>query len=83
MHIILYLGICLEYHPEDIDKNFRRNFNKWVAEWLYTHKKVDFRKDYLTWYHMFEKVAPNEKEALELFYSVSEEFFEEYHKSKE
>ena len=59
----------------EIDEYFEKNFNKWVAEKLKFHCKIE-KADYKGFYKSIYRFTDNdEKKSVELFFKFSEEFF--------
>jgi len=65
---------------QNIDIAFKRDFNQWVEEWIYEKKEIDFRRKVVVWHKIISSCANGDEEAVNLFYQISSEFFEVYHK---
>lgn len=57
-------------------------FVHWVHKSVNTNSSNPIEFDFI-WYRMIEKVTNSEQEAAELFFKLSEEFFNYYEKSEE
>ena len=67
---------------QEIDIAFRRNFIPWVDDWIYKEKGIEFiRSQAPLWYQRISLCTNNEEEAVELFYKLSEEFFQDLRNS--
>ena len=76
--VIGYLGSNLVNKRDySVDLEFKRHFDNWLIEWV--RKNVDKNYEYhgFIWYKILIDVTKSEREAVELFFSLSEKFFSE------
>ena len=66
----------------DVDRCFHSFFKKWILQWIRKNKNPDYDVESFYWHHFIKDITESEEEAVELFFQLSEQFFEEYH-SKE
>jgi len=64
---------------QDIDHAFKRDFNGFVEQWAYDNKGLDFRRKVILWHRIISACTNSDEDAINLFYQISEEFFEAYH----
>ena len=77
-----YLGGCLD-KKQNIDVAFHSKFYQWVLKWINdnTQKNFDKRASF-HWHNILTEISTDEKEAVELFFKLSKQFFEEYRKNE-
>lgn len=63
-----------------IDQNFKSHFFKWVLKWVKKNVDKEYEQKSFFWYHIFNEITSNEEEAVELFFNLCDEFFEEFKK---
>lgn len=64
------------------DKIFRLAFSKWFFGWIIKNLDSNYENQSFVWYHMLIDVTNSAEEAVELFFQLSEKFFEEYHNNR-
>jgi len=77
-----YLSCFKEFKlsiEDDINLIFFSDFSHWTHEWINKNlAPVDFS---FVWYKMIKDATKNEDDATNLFFRISDEFFEEFSKS--
>lgn len=63
----------------DADKIFHSHFHRWVLDRANSKsiRKFEEKESYY-WYNILNEITPNEQAAVELFFELSEDFFENY-----
>jgi len=84
-NLYYYLYGCLlsnlrSLEAHDIDRAFKENFNGFVEQWAYDNKGLDFRRKVILWHRIISACTNSDEDAINLFYQISDEFFEAYHK---
>lgn len=71
-----YVGSNLVY-KDDIDVAFHSRFYLWVLNWANenTDKKFEMDEGFY-WHNILTEISFDEKEAVELFFKLSKEFFD-------
>lgn len=64
---------------EPLDNYFNVYFIKWVLQWIRKNKNPNYDVESFYWHHFIKDITESEEEAIELFFQLSEQFFEEYH----
>ncbi len=68
----------LKKDENEIDKLFHGYFQKYVIKWIRDNIDADYQVDSL-WYHTsIRDITEGESQAVELFFKLCEEFFDEY-----
>ena len=60
-----------------IDQTFKIYFSNWVLEWVKKNVNENYERRSFFWYHILTDITNSEREATELFFQLSNEFFQE------
>lgn len=63
-----------------IDRLFKQYFTGWVLNWVKENIDSNYEKNSFFWYRMLIEISDSEENAVELFFELSENFFEECRK---
>lgn len=72
-----HLGSNLMKEYSDIDKKFSAYFYNYVLEWVRKNVDENYERNSFFWYHIIRDVTNTEEEAVDLFFKLSEKFFED------
>lgn len=72
-----YLGSNLMKGYSGIDEKFQAHFYNYVLEWVRKNVDENYERNSFFWYHIIRDVTNTEEEAVDLFFKLSEKFFEE------
>lgn len=73
-----FLGNNLMDNQYCIDKKFSNLFYDWVLNWVKKNVDDKYECSSLFWYHIFVEVTDTESEAVELFFVLCKDFFEQF-----
>lgn len=71
-----YLGGNLMKGYSDIEKKFQAYFYNYVLEWARKNVDENYERNSLFWHQIIRDVTNTEEEAVDLFFKLSEKFFE-------
>lgn len=76
--VIGYLG-CTLINKTDciIEQKFKSHFPNWLLVWVKKNVDEKYERQSFFWHHILRDVTNNESEAIELFFKLSNEFFQE------
>ena len=60
-----------------IDRKFKAHFSNWVLEWVRKNVDESYDRKSFFWYQILNDVTRNENEATDLFFKLSNIFFQE------
>lgn len=76
--VIGYLGSNLINESGcSIDRKFKAHFSNWVLEWVRKNVDESYERKSFFWYQILNDVTSNENEATDLFFKLSNIFFQE------
>ncbi len=81
----LLMGYCLAAShnnvPSEMDKHFWAWFGSWLDNWI----KIKYSKDFefkAYWFETLKDITQDEREAVQLFYKLCKQFFDDYEEKK-
>ena len=60
-----------------IDDKFHAHFYHWVLDWIKKNVDKNYDKVNFFWCNFFKDITDNEEEAVQMFFKLCDEFFEE------
>ncbi|MFG6368264.1 MAG: hypothetical protein K1W16_07515 [Lachnospiraceae bacterium] len=67
---------------DDIAVQFHYYFSDWLINWIQSNRDKKYEKQHFFWYHTFRDLTNDEEEAVTLFFTLCDKFFEEYENEK-
>ena len=61
----------------NIDQMYKSHFSNWILDWVKKNVNENYERSNFFWYHILRDVTDNEDEAVQLFFKLSNMFFEE------
>lgn len=81
-YILGYSSACHKFSPDDIDKMFCNWFWKWLVKWIKDNIDSEYQPKSVIWYDEIKVIAKDEKKEMDVFFSLSKLFFEDYKNNK-
>ncbi len=83
-YVIDGFKVCNKINDFDDDTavQFHYYFSDWLINWIQSNRDKRYEKQHFFWYHTFRDLTNDEEEAVTLFFTLCDKFFEEYENEK-
>lgn len=61
---------------------FHYYFSDWLVRWIQKNRNKKYKKQHFFWYHTLRDITKDEAEAVALFFTLCDKFYEEYENRK-
>ena len=67
---------------DDTAVQFHYYFSDWLVRWIQKNRNKKYKKQHFFWYHTLRDITKDEAEAVALFFTLCDKFYEEYENRK-
>lgn len=81
-YIFGYCSACHNFSVDNMDKMFCCWFWKWLEKWIIDNIDSEYQTKSAIWYEDIKKIAGGKQKEINLFFSLSKQFFDDYKNKK-